>query len=297
MKALAEFVMRGRFQALLVTMACAGSLMLCWLSAAVVALVTLRKGTAQGAWLLLWAVLPAGALLLFLGDSGPLALLLSTTALAVVLRSTLSLPFAVLSTVPLGVLSGLALLLFGQGMLEQMVGFFDQFLSSLEQQLSGSGDSAVELLRPTALQIAGMMGAANAIVALACLMLARWWQAMLYNPGGFAKEFRALYFPPVVAAVLSVAALALVGLGIEYRSWAVIVLIPFGFAGLALVHARVAWRGQGTGWLLGFYLAWLFFDPLKLLVVFAAIADSWFKFRQRWVSKSDAPNDSDEDQN
>jgi len=52
LKGLAEFVMRGRWQALLVTVAGAGSLLFCWLSAAVLALVTLRKGAAAGGWLL-----------------------------------------------------------------------------------------------------------------------------------------------------------------------------------------------------------------------------------------------------
>ena len=34
-----------------------------------------------------------------------------------------------------------------------------------------------------------------------------------------------------------------------------------------------------------FYVAWLIFDPVKLLVVFIAIADSWVNFRQRWSRK------------
>ena len=49
MKGLAAFIMRGRFQALLVTVAGAGSLMFCWISAAAVALVILRKGVGPGA--------------------------------------------------------------------------------------------------------------------------------------------------------------------------------------------------------------------------------------------------------
>ncbi|WP_116367725.1 hypothetical protein [Parahaliea mediterranea] len=287
MKALAEFVMRGRFQALLVTVAGAGSLMLCWISAAVVALVTLRKGASQGAWLLLWALLPAGTLLVVFGDSGPLALLVSTAILALVLRTTVSLPLAVLASVPLGALTGLGLLVFGQGLLQQMVGFFDQFLASLEQQLAAQGGGqVVELLRPTAVQIAGMMGAATSLLSIACLLLARWWQAALYNPGGFATEFRALYYPPAVALALALAALALASMGVQYRTWAVICLIPLNFAGLALVHARVAWRGQGSGMLTVFYLLWLFLDPVKLAVVGAAIVDSWLRFRQRWQAKS-----------
>ncbi|MBN7795517.1 hypothetical protein [Parahaliea mediterranea] len=283
MKGLAEFVMRGRLQALLVTVAGAGSLMLCWISAAVLALVTLRRGAGQGAWLLLWALLPAGTLMLVFGDSGPLALLVSTMALALVLRATVSLPLAVLASVPLGALTGLGLLAFGQGMLDQMVGFFDEFITNLEQQLSSGEAGAVQLLRPTAVQVAGMMGAANGLLSIACLLLARWWQAALYNPGGFAEEFRALYLPPAVTLALTLAAVALASLGVEYRTWAVICLIPLNFAGLALVHARAAWRGRGGGWLTAFYLLWLFFDPVKLLVVGFAIADSWLRFRQRWV--------------
>lgn len=279
--------MRGRFQALLVAVASAGSLMLCWISAAVVALVTLRKGAGQGAWLLLWALLPAGTLMFVFGDSGPLALLVSTAILALVLRTTVSLPLTVLASVPLGAATGLGLIGFGQDLLAQMVGFFDQFLTTLEQQLAAQDQqAAVELVRPTAVQIAGMMGAATSLLSIACLLLARWWQAALYNPGGFATEFRALYYPPAVTLALTLAALALASLGVEYRTWAVICLIPLNFAGLALVHARAAWRGQGSGWLTVFYLLWLFLDPVKLAVVAAAIADSWLRFRQRWVSKS-----------
>ena len=64
-----------------------------------------------------------------------------------------------------------------------------------------------------------------------------------------------------------------------------ICLLPLTFAGLALVHARAVIRGQGAGWLTTFYVVWLIFDPVKLMVVFIAIADSWFNFRRRWNAK------------
>jgi hypothetical protein len=169
----------------------------------------------------------------------------------------------------------------GGAYLEQIVNYFGEFLASLEQQLSQGGEQVV-LARPSTTQVAGMMGAGSAMTAVMCLLLGRYWQAALYNPGGFGSEFRALRYPPALASVLALAAIALASLGMDYRTWALICLIPLSFAGVALVHARVAHRGQGVGWLVGFYVAWLFFDPVKLLVLFAAIADSWMDFRQRW---------------
>jgi hypothetical protein len=53
-----------------------------------------------------------------------------------------------------------------------------------------------------------------------------------------------------------------------------------------------------------FYIAWLLFDPVKLLVVLFAIADSWLNFRQRWsggpgtqVSQRDERDDKDDRDN
>ncbi len=300
MKGLAEFVMRGRLQALLVIVAGAGSLLFCWISAAALALVTLRKGAGSGAWLFMWAVLPAGTLLYAFGDSGPLALLVGTMVLALVLRSTVNLPLAVLAGVGVGAATGLAMMAFSGEYLDQLVAYFGEFLAGLEQQWS-KGGQAVEMPRPVASQIAGMLGAGTAMMSVLCLLLARYWQAALYNPGGFGAEFKALYYPATVSSVLVVAALALASLGVQYRTWAMICLIPLTFAGLALVHTHIELRGRGRGWLTGFYIAWLIFDPVKLMVVFFAIADSWLNFRQRWskglgpqVSKREEHNDRDD---
>ena len=239
MKGLASFAMRGRFQALLLTVASSGSLLFCWIGAAVVALVTLRKGLGPGAWLLMWGLLPAGALAYLVGDSGPLALLLGTGLLAGVLRTTVSLSLAVLASVAVGGFTGLGVMAFGGVYLEQVVNYFGEFLAGLEQQLSQGGNEVV-LARPTATQVAGMMGAGSAMTAVICLLLGRYWQAALYNPGGFGGEFKALYYPPAVTSILALVAIALASLGMEYRTWALICLIPLSFAGLALVHARVA---------------------------------------------------------
>jgi hypothetical protein len=55
MRALAELVMKGRKQAAFVAVIAALLPLLYWVSAAVIALVTLRKGPQDGAGVLVWA--------------------------------------------------------------------------------------------------------------------------------------------------------------------------------------------------------------------------------------------------
>ncbi len=294
MKRLAEFVMRDRFRALLVVFAGTASVLLCWLSAAVLALVTLRKGAAAGAWLMFWALLPAGAILLISqpGDPGPLSLLLGTLALALILRETVSLPLTVLASAALGLLIGGALLLFSGDLLQEMVAAFGQFIAGLEQQLvTPEGAEPVRLARPTTTQVAGMMGTGTAMLSVLCLMLGRYWQAALYNPGGFGDEFRALGLSPAVATGLALGAVAVMAAGVEYRSWAMSLLLPLTFCGLAVVHARARLGRHGGALLAGFYLAWVVVDLVKIMVVLLALADSYLGFRRRWSGAGEDGSD------
>jgi hypothetical protein len=75
MRGLAEFIMRGRWQALGIAVLGSGSLLFGWISAAAIALVTLRRGTTSGGWLVLWALLPAVVLTAMTGDTGSVMLL------------------------------------------------------------------------------------------------------------------------------------------------------------------------------------------------------------------------------
>ncbi|WP_240725043.1 hypothetical protein [Mangrovimicrobium sediminis] len=274
--------MRSRFHALGLAVAGSGSILFCWISAAILGLVTLRKGVGSGLQLMLWALLLPLVLIFTYGDSGPFTLLLGTTLLAVVLRTTVSLSLTLLGGVAVAALTGLGLLVLASAYLEQLLAVFVEFIASLEQQFAEGGQQ-VTLQRPSALQIAGLMGAGMGMSCILCLLLARYWQSALYNPGGFGSEFRALRYPPAVTAAMVLVAVAVSALGVEYRTWAVIASLPLNFVGLALVHARVQMRGMSGGWLVGFYLAWLLLDPVKLLMMVFAVVDSWLDFRRRWA--------------
>jgi len=270
--------MRGRVQALWVAVLGASTLMFSWVSAAVIALVTLRRGPGEGAYILAWAVLPAGFLLFTFGDSGPLGMILGTTVLAVVLRWLSSWPLVLLAAMAVGAFTGFALLIFGGVFLEQLAEVFTEFFSRFEGQLPEA-----QLQAPGVVTLAGMLGLINAISCVLCLLLARWWQSALYNPGGFREEFHGLRLSPRYSLLLVLGMLAVSTFGFEYRPWAILFAVPLSVAGLGFVHARAAHRKLGAGWLSVFYLLWLLVDPVKLIVIGVAVADSWINFRSRWT--------------
>jgi hypothetical protein len=241
---------------------------------------------------LAWAILPAGTLLGVFGDAGPLSMILGTTLLAVLLRWTVSLQLTLCAGSLVGVVTGLGLLLLGENYLQQIEGFFAEFFASLQTRLSQQGAQPVELTPPGIVTIAGLLGLMNALSCVLCLLLARWWQASLYNPGGFRTEFHGLRYTPAISGGLVLMILGISSLGLELRSWAMLFALPLSIAGLGLVHARAAHRGYGTGYLTLFYLLWIFLDAVKLIVIGLAVADSWIDFRSRWRQQ---PQDEDSD--
>ena len=81
MRALAEFIMRGRVQATLVVVGCAALPLLFWLSAAAGSLVFLRRGFKDASSVIAWGLLPAMVMWYF-GEPSTLLVFLGTLGLA-----------------------------------------------------------------------------------------------------------------------------------------------------------------------------------------------------------------------
>ena len=143
------------------------------------------------------------------------------------------------------------------------------------------------------MQIAGILGLMNAFSCVMCLLLARWWQSMLYNPGGFGTEFRALRLAPQVTMVLVVSGLMIASAGMQYRVWAVLTALPLTLAGIALVHYKVWQRGRGAQPLVFFYILWLLFDLVKAAVVIVAVVDSFRNLRGETRADNESDNGGD----
>src|SRR6218665_813955 len=108
MRAIAEFIMRGRMQATLVVVGSAALPLLFWLSAAAGCLVLLRRGLKDAAGILAWALLPA-LVWWYFGEPRTLLVLLGTLGLALVLRAGFSWARVLLCSVALGLAYGLIL--------------------------------------------------------------------------------------------------------------------------------------------------------------------------------------------
>tara|TARA_B100000497_G_scaffold42650_1_gene49590 strand:+ start:153 stop:1034 length:882 start_codon:yes stop_codon:yes gene_type:complete len=293
MRGLAEFIMRGRWQALGVAVLGSGSLLFGWVSAAAIALVTLRNGSASGGWLTLWAILPAIIIAVISGDTGSVLLLLGTFSLAVILRESVSLSLAVMASVPLALLGGAALTLFNGVFLQELVATFNQALAQFEQELA-QGEAAEMVFNGVSVpQVAALLATGNAVIALLSLILGRYWQASLYNPGGFGEEFRALRLPVGAVLMMASAALILWWMGADWRVWSAVVVLPLTIVGFSLLHAFAKRAGKGVTWLALMYALWIVLDPVKWLWVGCVVIDTFADVRGRWSRSAGQGPDGD----
>ena len=282
MRALAGFIMRSRARALVVAVPSAGTPIFFWVSAAAIALVTLRKGIYEGGVVCLWSLLPA-ALLAWQMNPLPLMIVLCTFLMAALLRSMTSWPNALLCASAASALFA-ALLLFGlTDYMQEYLRPFTQLLAQLEKELPKQDPAQATVMPQLGLPfVAGVFGLNVALFSVLSLIIARYWQALLYNPNGFRQEFHALRLPIQLAIPLVILA-ALCLLSAQYQIWAGIFLMPLMIAGIALVHGLAARKNVSSVAMTVFYAVLIFINPVMLLLCVAAVFDSWMDFRARFA--------------
>jgi len=291
MRAIAEFIMRGRMQATLVVVGCAALPLLFWLSAAAGCLVLLRRGLNDAFGIIAWALLPA-LFWWYFGDPRIFMVLVGSLGLAMVLRASESWVRVLLVSVALGLLYAVVL---GAVFREPIEAMSQELQKHLPAMLAGLYDqmSVEERARLGALiapVLNGLIAALLQIVSVLSLIVGRYWQALLYNPGGFGREFRAVRLPLVPALVLLVCMLVGPNFGPRMAMLTPLCSVPLVFAGLALIHGLVAEKRLAKFWLVGMYITLLVFMQLTYpLLVLLAIVDSLIDFRGRRASK-DAGN-------
>jgi hypothetical protein len=284
MRALAEFIMRGRMQATLAVVGSAALPLLFWLSAAAGSLVLLRRGMNDAFPIVIWALLPA-VFWWFLGDPSILLVMLGTLSLAQVLRATDSWTWVLLASVVLGVVFALVLWATSAELIAALADAVRQVLEQFAAESKVPAEQMTSLQESMNATVTGLLASSLQVVSVLCLVLARFWQAALYNPGGFGQEFRAVRLPSAAALPLLAGVLLTPQLGVPAAVLAPICMVPLFFAGLALGHGLIEMKRLSSFWKIGLYVAVLLLGNLICLL---AVVDSLFDFRGRLARKNGA---------
>lgn len=292
MRFLASYVTAGRWQAVLVTAVTALLTpllpFLSLLSGGVVSLITLKVGPLQALQLMGLAMLAVMLLSVFLPSGAVLGLVilvmvwLPVWGLSVNLRRSAdqgrSVLLASLFGAMLVVVFHLSLDSPGQWWEPFLLEYFAPVMEQLDQ---AERAQFAQSLGQIATVLTGLIATALAVSLLLSLMLGRWWQAMLVNPGGFGEEFRALKIgrTPTLAILLLVTVAFLSGAEGLGQDLFMVAMLPFLLQGTALMHALVKQSGASRGWLFGMYLLLVLAGPVALLLAVAGALDNWFDFR------------------
>lgn len=294
MKGLATYIMRGRSQAALVaaTLAVLSLLfpLVGMLSSATVALITLRQGPVEGLIVGGFAGLASG-LFVFAALGSPLpatgfalALWLPVWALAVVLRNSRSQALAV----GMGGLMGLVILIGLRFLHGDPAAYWSEIMEPLRQGLVEGGllkeaESEV-MIKDLARWMSSTFAATFYLQALLALFIGRWWQALLYNPGGFGAEFRDLRLGQGLGLlVLGLLAWLLIDSDNQTAADLLIVLTPLLLLqGLSLIHWLVKTLPASQAWLVGLYVLFVVALPhAQVMTAGLGLADIWINVRAR----------------
>jgi hypothetical protein len=306
MKALAAYIVSGRWQAILAA-SISGALtvlvppfgsMLNYLAAAIVALVTLHIGILPG--LQVMAMAAAVTLLLYqlVGVQAVVALVmilmlwLPCWIAATVLQQTSNLG----QSFKAAVLFGVCLLLLVFSFYGDPAAWWMEQLQLVEATLAEAGLSFPALMDEQLLQevsalMTGVVIASLVIGVLASLLLARWWQSVLVHPGAFREEFYGLRLGVTNGLItLGIMLLArfMQGAVSDFGAQlAMIMLVPYLLAGLAVIHCLLYRAGRGRGWLIGIYVLLAFVPQATLLLAAGGLVDTWVDFRRRLARDED----------
>ncbi len=286
---LATYIMRGRWQA--VTAASALAFLSLYMppisivSSAVVALVTLRRGAYEGLTVFASALATIGMLGMLMGSAQftllyGVVLWLPIWCIAVLLRTGRQLSLTIESAVLLGGIGIIGFYLYKP----DAVSMWQNLLAQM-----APNNVSLEAIQPNLEVIAhymtGIVAAGTVFGWIFALFLARWWQAELYNPGGFRAEYLNLSTSPRLAlgSVILVGFAGLTSGGMSELAWnlSILVFVLYTFIGTAVIHSLLASLKQARYLVIGFYITLFLIPHFLIPVATVGVSDAWLKLRQK----------------
>ncbi len=283
--------MRGRLEAILLasTLAMLSLLLtpLSIFSSGAVALVTLRKGAYEGLIILASSSLAAALLSTLIQVPYTFILLyvlvmwLPVWLIAIVLREGRHISLAVEIAVLLGIVGVIVYYLYT----DDPATLWRQVMPRMVPA-NAPVESAKKMIDQVAPYMTGVAAAGGVFGMLLGLFLGRWWQALLYNPGGFSQEFLTLRAEPRLAIIsLGIVAVAMIASGtVSQIGWniTILMLVMYTFIGTAVLHTVFSKMKIGQFAVPMFYIT-LFLIPYSLLpVALVGFSDTWLDIRKKY---------------
>jgi len=294
MRILGNYILRGRLQAIAtVTAFTLLSLLIppaaYILSGTPLGLVTLRKGRQAGIQVMLGAML-----------------MVVVFALIVQLPVQLVVVYAIFIWFPVWFCAAMLRLTAQQGMVVLVAGlmamvvlttlyvtlgdvsaWWQEWLNQFIDNTVPAGRQAEyrTLLLPAVEFINALLVAGLLINLVTTILLSRWWQSILFNPGGFSKEFQALNLPAVLLILVTLVFIASWTLSEPWsllaRDVLIITIFMFLFQGLALIHRTIKARQLPAFWLVIMYILLFIVPQTVLFLACVGMADCWYRSRRQ----------------
>lgn len=290
--------MRGRMQAIIAASTLALFSLkfppISILSLAAVALVTLRQGALEGIYLQIGAGLAAAVLGFFALDNYQFALFyalllwLPVWLIAVTLRVSRQLSMAVEVAVFIGMLGVAGFYLF----VSEPPALWAGLLEVMVKQTSAPIEDMQDWIDHFARYMTGMFAAGAVFSLLFGLFLGRWWQALLFNPGGFKQEFLQLNTSPKLAiSSIVILAVAFFSSGtVSEVAWnmTILLFVLYTVTGTSVLHVVFAQTKMSRYAVPMFYITLFLLPQVLPPVAVIGLIDAWLNIRKKYSNQTRA---------
>jgi len=262
-------------------------------SSAAVALVTLRRGAFEGLYVLVCSSFVAWLIGFLILDNYQFELSylmiqwLPVWVISIILREGRHLSLAVEIAILIGIFGVIGFYLYSpepaamwKAVLSQMVPA-DAPVADIQR--------TIDVLSH---YMTGVVAAGSVFGLLLGLFLGRWWQANLYNPGGFKQEFLALDTKPRLSiGSIVVVAIALTSPGvISEIAWNVSILlfVLYTVTGTSVLHTVFSKMKLGRYMVPMLYITLFLIPHAMLLVAVVGLSDPWLDLRKKKIGSTHA---------
>ncbi|MEK6730929.1 MAG: hypothetical protein AABY34_01935 [Pseudomonadota bacterium] len=291
----AQFVLRGRVQAIGMALLFLFIPLLGWMSAAIVALITLSKGAYEGFLVVLWAALPyivLGAMHIWMPFFNSVVFgLLFVWCLTLLLKRYASWIVVLEIGTFIGIVGVIGIHLYYPDITKWWVGEITQSIQRIMEftPLSFKMDRINKILPVFAQFATGVQAAIVVLAAISELMVGRFLQSIVQLPQAWLAEWLNFRVRAVSVVILIVGVL-LAWFNVSFaRDVLPILLLPFLLVGISVIHATLLARRLSTlkiAILFSLLAVLMGVFPMAIgLLVIIAVLDVAIDFRERFNLK------------